>query len=485
MPNSVKKLIYSLKLSPGDTGTRQTVAALRALINKGREDIRVRQLAENILRRYPAHYSHPRQIVNALFDWVSNNVRYVHDPVAVELVRGANQFLNSPLGDCDDYTVLLGSLVESVGVPVGIKVIQTGRRRRFNHVYPVVDIDGQELALDATRGRPIGYESMIKRSETYREIKPMNRLKTPYDELRGLAYKPPAYTPKGVVVPKGTFRLYEIPNNEKLRQYGVDKRTWQSPITRPDDVNLVLRLQVVSLYPSPLSSSMDEVIFAWRWVNKSSVPGEPVTPPKPYHPPENGEEPPPTNGQPPVLPYHPPPAGNGNGNGTEITSCLTGPGQLVFPYPMTTLKLGQLLNVAYGMKFAATNPRGKTDGPLTANKRWALYISDIKQCSPTQAVYTATYKLVDVVPVAPPVPYMPPDAVTVEEPTNGIMPDTPPVERPDWETALTKLLEKIPSRAETVTPAQVVTVPAGFPEIPTWAYIAGAALVGYLFFKKK
>jgi hypothetical protein len=483
LPKSVKALIYNLKLSPGDVGTRQTVAALRALINRGREDMKVRRLAEAILKRYPPHYSSPRQMIAAIFDWVSANVRYVRDPVQVELVRGAGQFMDSPAGDCDDYTVLLGSLIESIGIPVGIKVVQTGRRRRFNHVYPIVNIGGQELALDATQGRPIGYEPAIKRSETYMELNPMNSLRTPYDEIRGLGYRPPAYVPKGVVVPKGTFRLNEVPNDAKLSQYGVNKRTWQAPTTRPVSENVVLRLQVISVYPSPVSANMDEVIFAWRWVSAGTVPGEPIRPPEPYHPPTDIdiEEPPPTNGQPPVKPYHPPPSGNGNG--TEITSCVTGPGQLVFP--LGTFKVGQLLNVAYGIKFAATNPRGKTDAMLPSDKRWALYISDEKKCSPTQAVYTATYKMVDVVPIAPPVPYIPPAAVITEEPTNGEVPVTVKVETPDWETVFAKLLEKIPSKADTVSPAQVVTVPAGFPEIPTWVYIAGAALVGYLLFKKK
>jgi len=62
-------------------------------------------------------------------------------------------------GDCDDFTTLIGSLLEAIGVPVQVVGMKVGGKWR--HVYPRALIDGRggkqlPLNLDATlRGVPI------------------------------------------------------------------------------------------------------------------------------------------------------------------------------------------------------------------------------------------------------------------------------------------------------------------------------------------
>lgn len=51
-----------------------------------------------------------------LFYFVRDNIDYVSDPIAIEYVQDARDVLFSGAGDCDDNSVLLASLMSSVGL---------------------------------------------------------------------------------------------------------------------------------------------------------------------------------------------------------------------------------------------------------------------------------------------------------------------------------------------------------------------------------
>ena len=52
----------------------------------------------------------------ALFYFVRDELNYVSDPSAYEYVKGPLESLQSTAGDCDDASVLLGSLLGAVGI---------------------------------------------------------------------------------------------------------------------------------------------------------------------------------------------------------------------------------------------------------------------------------------------------------------------------------------------------------------------------------
>jgi transglutaminase-like putative cysteine protease len=54
----------------------------------------------------------------ALFYFVRDNFEYVSDPTAYEYVKTARQSLVSGGGDCDDASVLLGNLLDAVGIRI-------------------------------------------------------------------------------------------------------------------------------------------------------------------------------------------------------------------------------------------------------------------------------------------------------------------------------------------------------------------------------
>jgi hypothetical protein len=143
----------------GYRGTLRTVRQVARLIREGAKDFYVRQRAIDILlarRIRPKDYLGE---IQALFEWMQQNVRYTKDPVRVEVLHTPRRLLSLRAGDCDDMTILLGALLESIGHPV--RLVLTGpdpaRPRLFSHIYLEVNLQNEWIPLDATMPHPVGW----------------------------------------------------------------------------------------------------------------------------------------------------------------------------------------------------------------------------------------------------------------------------------------------------------------------------------------
>lgn len=123
--------------------------------------LEVREAAQQILRRASIAGHDFMGEMRALFDFVTNQVRYVKDPVGVETLQSPRYTLQTRMGDCDDKSILIVSLLRSIGHPaeLAFRVIGTNASGRYTHVYPVARIGGRRIALDTTRaGTRFGWE---------------------------------------------------------------------------------------------------------------------------------------------------------------------------------------------------------------------------------------------------------------------------------------------------------------------------------------
>jgi transglutaminase-like putative cysteine protease len=94
----------------------------------------------------------------AILDFVSNDIRYISDPGdGVEFAKDPVSTLVAGGGDCEDQTLLLCSMLESVGVKTYIAFTdehvfalgQFTRSDRVSDIPPYLYIDGQPCyALD-------------------------------------------------------------------------------------------------------------------------------------------------------------------------------------------------------------------------------------------------------------------------------------------------------------------------------------------------
>jgi predicted transglutaminase-like cysteine proteinase len=147
------------RLEPGDAGTDQTVREMIRMVESGRADLGINDAALSIIRAANVRQKDYAGEITALFRWVRDRVRYVKDPIAVELVRNARETLKRRAGDCDDKAVLLATLLQSIGHNTRFKVVAT-RPGDFHHVLIEVSHKAQWVPLDPTveRAAP-GWES--------------------------------------------------------------------------------------------------------------------------------------------------------------------------------------------------------------------------------------------------------------------------------------------------------------------------------------
>jgi len=148
---------YEIKQIPfGDAGTDATVKEMEKMIRDGVKDPLIRETAIGIVRGLPGK-DYLGEIFR-IYNWVKQNVRFTRDPVSLELLQSAMRTLKEKVGDCDDYTVLLSTLLQALGHATRIKTIAT-RAGEYHHVYPEVKYRDEWIPLDATQKQAsLGWE---------------------------------------------------------------------------------------------------------------------------------------------------------------------------------------------------------------------------------------------------------------------------------------------------------------------------------------
>lgn len=122
----------------------------------------VRKKAEEIVREYNCGTNQMCQI-KAIFDYVKKNVQYLEDIYMIDTYKDPCSILKSGFGDCDDFTILLDSLLASIGFPVGIRIIKQRKESPFHHIYAIViypkdaiiDIEGEKIKIIGGKAIPL------------------------------------------------------------------------------------------------------------------------------------------------------------------------------------------------------------------------------------------------------------------------------------------------------------------------------------------
>jgi hypothetical protein len=143
-------------LPGGDPGVSRTIRKMRTLIDQGVKSATVRAQALEILNAYRVPAFDWMGQARAIYDWVLRNVTFTPDPRGKEGLQAAEWTLQYRRGDCDCFTILLCSLLGSVGMKTRIVTIAGVPEdpTQFSHVYPEVSVDGKWITVDAARRNP-------------------------------------------------------------------------------------------------------------------------------------------------------------------------------------------------------------------------------------------------------------------------------------------------------------------------------------------
>jgi hypothetical protein len=153
-PTPMSMLAFSLP--DGDAGTEATICAMRRLIDEGKKDPVIHELAAKILKRDRVAAFDWLGEVRAIYDSVRRNVRFTRDIRGKETLHAAREIVRLGIGDCDDFTVLLCCLLETIGCRTRIVTIAGDGRAPdvFTHVFPEVKVGQQWIPVDAARRDP-------------------------------------------------------------------------------------------------------------------------------------------------------------------------------------------------------------------------------------------------------------------------------------------------------------------------------------------
>lgn len=150
-------------LLDGDAGTFRTLDAMRdAVLGRIPPDYSGYQDPYNIraAKQICAHASGQTQRaqIAALFNWVISNITYTPHPLNQQTLQDARRTLELKAGDCVSLSVLLATLLASLGYTPRL-VAQWLDGESASHVYiEVLQDDGDWLALDAVASdQPVGW----------------------------------------------------------------------------------------------------------------------------------------------------------------------------------------------------------------------------------------------------------------------------------------------------------------------------------------
>lgn len=141
----------------------EQLSYLRKMIDVYRATTWARSTAMQIIRDAGCEARNHACFALAIGEAVQQRIMYVRE--FPERFQTPPNTWRDGAGDCDDFTTLIGSLLEAVGVPVKVVGMKTAPRKgqplKWKHVYPVAQIEGPggkalPMNLDATlRGVPV------------------------------------------------------------------------------------------------------------------------------------------------------------------------------------------------------------------------------------------------------------------------------------------------------------------------------------------
>lgn len=142
-----------MAIPSGKAGTVTTLKIMRGLVRRYKTAPSIRTLAQILTRSLPdKKYTLE---ADTIFKYVRDKIRYVRDVNGVETIQTPIQTIKLGSGDCDDKSLLVATMLESIGHPT--RFIAVGfRGAGFSHVFAETKIGNKWIALETTQLVPLG-----------------------------------------------------------------------------------------------------------------------------------------------------------------------------------------------------------------------------------------------------------------------------------------------------------------------------------------
>lgn len=142
------------EISSGTRGTKETLKEMANIVRRWRVHPRIRTLAVRLVSSCPD--KHWRCEVHKLHEYVRDRIRFVGDVNGVETLQTPELTLQLRAGDCDDQSILLASLLESIEHPARFVAVGFGSGEPFAHVFVETRIGAYWVACETTEQWALG-----------------------------------------------------------------------------------------------------------------------------------------------------------------------------------------------------------------------------------------------------------------------------------------------------------------------------------------
>lgn len=125
-------------------------AELRKMVSRYTGDLALKEFALKIIRDAGVAPKQEADQALAIAEWVQENIYYVHE--GRETFQKPATTLRLRAGDCDDFTLLIASMLGTIGIRNKLCVLKINGR--WAHIFPVAIVvqnrETHRLTLDAT-----------------------------------------------------------------------------------------------------------------------------------------------------------------------------------------------------------------------------------------------------------------------------------------------------------------------------------------------
>lgn len=141
---------------------------MRRFAHKGKEDLEVRRLVEQLTERL-AQGDYASEVL-AIYYWCCQNIRYMRDIHRVEFLKEPRKLIETGSGDCDDIATLLAAMLMSCGNQCRFVLVGLTSKNAPSHVYVEVRTPGGWVTLDPVANRET---AQMHRQERFRKEVPV------------------------------------------------------------------------------------------------------------------------------------------------------------------------------------------------------------------------------------------------------------------------------------------------------------------------
>jgi transglutaminase-like putative cysteine protease len=144
-----------VSLPEGPRAVRETLKIMRYFSRLAKRDPDIRAKAASIVETLPGKAFAGEVVM--LFYWVQQNVRFIMDTTGIEVLQTPAETLRARQGDCDDLSLLLSGLLESIGHRTAFRAVGF-TPDSLTHVYVLTYLQQAWWPLDPSVPEPPGWE---------------------------------------------------------------------------------------------------------------------------------------------------------------------------------------------------------------------------------------------------------------------------------------------------------------------------------------